>query len=285
METVGPIDVSPFESSVPAHASTAPTTACARARRSPTCCSASTTRAATCRRPGTSTTRSCRRSTDYSIRPSATSNGRTYQYFTGQTRYPFGYGLSYTTFKYSGLQLSGHALTADDTLNATVTVTNTGTTAGSNTVQLYVNQPNAPASAAASDQAPRGLPARDAGPGREHDRDDPGQGLRPRVLGHVGQQVGRSTTARYGIQLAQSSADADIQQQDTITVSGAITPKPDVLTTQPVVAGADKSRDIQQRVFFTAGQTIDPQPTVSMNDATLYGYQTAAASRPTSRRA
>ena len=53
--------------------------------------------------------------------------------------YPFGHGLSYTTFEYSGLQLSDTEITDQDTLTATVTVTNTGSRTGKTVVQLYVS--------------------------------------------------------------------------------------------------------------------------------------------------
>ena len=53
--------------------------------------------------------------------------------------YPFGHGLSYTTFEYSGLQLSDTEITDRDTLTATVTVTNNGSRTGKTVVQLYVS--------------------------------------------------------------------------------------------------------------------------------------------------
>lgn len=56
--------------------------------------------------------------------------------------YPFGYGLSYTTFEYSGLNLSSSTLKADETLKVTATVKNTGTRKGAEVVQVYVNFPN-----------------------------------------------------------------------------------------------------------------------------------------------
>lgn len=53
--------------------------------------------------------------------------------------YPFGYGLSYTTYDYSDIKLSANALKGDGTLTASVTVTNTGTREGKETVQLYIH--------------------------------------------------------------------------------------------------------------------------------------------------
>jgi beta-glucosidase len=55
--------------------------------------------------------------------------------------YPFGYGLSYTTFSYSDVQLNKTNLKGNDRLIATVTVTNTGKVAGEETVQLYITDP------------------------------------------------------------------------------------------------------------------------------------------------
>src|SRR5208337_3085236 len=56
-------------------------------------------------------------------------------------QYPFGFGLSYTTFSYGAIKLSQHSLAGDATLTATVEVTNTGNRAGEETVQLYITQP------------------------------------------------------------------------------------------------------------------------------------------------
>jgi beta-glucosidase len=64
--------------------------------------------------------------------------GRTYRFFTGTPLYPFGYGLSYTTFRYANLRTSAGAIGASDTLAVRVDVTNTGTRAGDEVVQLYV---------------------------------------------------------------------------------------------------------------------------------------------------
>ncbi len=72
---------------------------------------------------------------DYSMK------GRTYRYFKGEPLYPFGYGLSYTTFKYSGLNLSTSSLEAGKPLEVDVTITNTGKVAGDEVAELYLVPP------------------------------------------------------------------------------------------------------------------------------------------------
>src|SRR5215831_1139809 len=63
--------------------------------------------------------------------------GRTYRYFKGAPLYPFGFGLSYTTFAYKNLRTSADQMRASDTLTVRVDVTNTGKRAGDEVVQLY----------------------------------------------------------------------------------------------------------------------------------------------------
>lgn len=55
--------------------------------------------------------------------------------------YPFGFGLSYTSFEYSDITLDKEELSGDDRLTATVTVTNTGMYSGEEVVQLYIHDP------------------------------------------------------------------------------------------------------------------------------------------------
>ncbi|HWT22943.1 MAG TPA: glycoside hydrolase family 3 C-terminal domain-containing protein [Solirubrobacteraceae bacterium] len=68
--------------------------------------------------------------------------------------FPFGFGLSYTTFELSGLRLDGAQLRAGDTLGVTVAATNSGEVAGEDVVQLYVEAPGS-----AVERAPRELEA------------------------------------------------------------------------------------------------------------------------------
>src|SRR5579883_1572266 len=70
--------------------------------------------------------------------------GRTYRYFTGQPLWPFGYGLSYTSFRYGAVTLPTAPIAAGAPLNASVRVTNTGKVAGDEVVQLYLKFPDVP---------------------------------------------------------------------------------------------------------------------------------------------
>jgi beta-glucosidase len=67
---------------------------------------------------------------------------RTYRYFTGKPLFPFGYGLSYTTFEYRDLSVPTHAVDGGQPVEADVTVTNTGKLTGDEVVQLYLNFPD-----------------------------------------------------------------------------------------------------------------------------------------------
>jgi beta-glucosidase len=68
--------------------------------------------------------------------------GKTYRFFTKEPLYPFGYGLSYTSFSYSGLVIPEKAV-AGEKINIKVTVTNTGKIAGDEVVQLYLTDEKA----------------------------------------------------------------------------------------------------------------------------------------------
>jgi beta-glucosidase len=73
---------------------------------------------------------------DYDIR-----HGRTYMYFEGEPQYHFGYGLSYTGFALTNLRTSATTLPPYGAVDVSVDLTNTGTRAGDEVVQLYVRYP------------------------------------------------------------------------------------------------------------------------------------------------
>lgn len=66
--------------------------------------------------------------------------GRTYRYMTQDPLFPFGYGLSYTTFEYGQMALDKDKITAGQTLKLTVPVTNTGKRDGEEVVQVYLKR-------------------------------------------------------------------------------------------------------------------------------------------------
>src|SRR5215831_10547560 len=75
---------------------------------------------------------------DYSMK------GRSYRYFEGQPLWPFGYGLSYTQFRYGALAIPKVPINAGESLNVSVTVTNSGSLDGDEVVQLYLQFPDLP---------------------------------------------------------------------------------------------------------------------------------------------
>jgi beta-glucosidase len=69
--------------------------------------------------------------------------GRTYRYFAGEPLYPFGYGLSYTSFRYGKPKLSARRIAADGAVTVSVDVSNAGAVGGDEVVQLYTSHPDA----------------------------------------------------------------------------------------------------------------------------------------------
>ena len=84
---------------------------------------------------------------DYSMRD------RTYRYFTGQPLFPFGFGLSYSQFAYSGMELSSAQLNAGSSLDLDANVQNTGQRDGDEVAEVYITFPK-------SDSAPDPSPSR-----------------------------------------------------------------------------------------------------------------------------
>jgi beta-glucosidase len=215
---------------------------------------------------------------DYSIRPSATSLGRTYMYYRGPESFPFGYGLSYTTFKTSNLSVDRTRLDANDSFHVSVDVTNTGSVAGEDLVQLYVSTPDAPASLQRPIKRLEGFQQVELAPGQTTTVT-----LTVSVpnLAFFNESANRYEVddGRYGIQISSSAADSDILAQQFVTVSGSLTPVPATLTAQPTMLG-DAARGIQSRVMYPENAIVVPNLTLSMNDESLYGSIEPGQSRP-----
>ena len=80
---------------------------------------------------------------DYGIRKAdvlTQDHGRTYWYFDEEPRFPFGFGLHYTTFEYSNMEIDKKSIKNGDSLKVSVNVTNTGNMAGKEIVQLYIKK-------------------------------------------------------------------------------------------------------------------------------------------------
>jgi beta-glucosidase len=72
---------------------------------------------------------------DYDIK-----NNRTYMYFTGTPMYPFGFGLSYTSFAYDNLTLASTSIAPSQSVTITANVKNTGSRAGDEVPQMYIHE-------------------------------------------------------------------------------------------------------------------------------------------------
>jgi len=146
---------------------------------------------------------------DYNIR-----NGRTYMYFKGVPLYPFGYGLSYTAFKYSNLRVSPSNLQATGEITVSAEITNTGKRAGDEVVQMYVQYPQS--------QVPR--PIKELrGFARITLR--PGETqtvkfhLRGEALAYFDEASGRFAVEKGPITVLIGASSADIRLQKTLTVT------------------------------------------------------------------
>ncbi|WP_436520501.1 glycoside hydrolase family 3 C-terminal domain-containing protein [Actinoplanes sp. HUAS TT8] len=144
--------------------------------------------------------------------------GQTYQYDVTAPLYPFGYGLSYTSFKYGDVRVGGGQVS--------VTVTNTGKRAGREVVQLYTHQ-----------RTSRDVTAVKQLRGFQKIALKPGQSrtvtfrLTPRDLAHwdVTRQKWVTETSVYDVLLGSSSAD--IRQRASLSVHGETIPVRDLSRT------------------------------------------------------
>lgn len=208
--------------------------------------------------------------TDYGIRPAAKSPGRTYQYFTGTPTFPFGYGLSYTTFGYG----SPRASRTGDQVTVSVDVTNTGRVAGSEVVQLYVTSPGA--------QSPDRTARRLAGFRKVTLR--PGETTRVSLpvavsdLAFFDEKADRFVVDPGTYTFAVGSSSDDIRGQARVSI--AADPAPALATVSVAPRAATNPPGGRGRVAFRIGDVVEPQLTIALSDDTRYGYLTPEATRP-----
>lgn len=149
--------------------------------------------------------------------------GMTYMYYEGTPLYPFGHGLSYSTFEYSNLRTNGKAVGGNGKIRVSVDVTNTGDLAGDEVVQLYTHQ------RASRDEVPRKQLA-----AFERVSLEPGETktvrfqLRAPDLAHWDVTRERWVVERSTYDLLVGASSDDIRQQTTLRVRGDRIPPRDL---------------------------------------------------------
>jgi len=141
--------------------------------------------------------------------------GRTYRFFKGTPLYPFGYGLSYTSFAYKNLRASAAALAAGDTLTVRVDVTNGGKRAGDEVVQLYVRHLGSRVARPREDL--RGYKRLTLGPGETRTVAFP---LAASTLAYWSPDAHRWVVENEPVEIAVGASSADIRLRRTIRVAG-----------------------------------------------------------------
>jgi beta-glucosidase len=191
-------------------------------------------------------------------------------YFTGAAAYPFGHGLSYTTFGYSEARLDRAATSADGHVRIEVDVTKTGPVAGANVVQVYASTPDAAAELERPAKRLVGLAKVFLEPGQTTSVSVP---VTVADLAFFDERDGRFVVdpGRYRLEVGSSSRD--IGRTADFAVTGRLAQRPVVLTARPVAAG-DEPLGIAQRVIYQRGVVVLPRLTVAMNDDVRYGHRT-----------
>jgi beta-glucosidase len=181
---------------------------------------------------------------NYGLSPAATDGlGRTYQYFTGTPTYPFGYGQSYSTFAYSDIHADRNSVDANGTVNVSMTVTNSGTTAGSTVAQLYAATPFTVPGVTLPKQRLVGF--------QKTGVLKPGQSQRVTLavslpsLSIWDAKAMKSVVYNGSYVFNAGASSADIRGTSKVAVTGALRPKVQNVTVQP------------GQVDFQAGQTLD----------------------------
>ncbi|MBM9506681.1 glycoside hydrolase family 3 C-terminal domain-containing protein [Actinacidiphila acididurans] len=180
----------------------------------------------------------------YGLTPGETGGlGRTYQYFTGTPTYPFGYGLSYSSFSYSAATADRSSVTADGSVNVSFTVTNTGSTAGATVAELYAATPFTVSGVQLPTKRLEGFRKTNVlAPGASQQITIP---VKVADLAFWNATTMKSTVYDGTYQFQVGGSSAAIASSVNVAVTGAITPKVQYVTVQP------------ENLVYNAGSTLD----------------------------
>ncbi len=180
---------------------------------------------------------------NYALTPAHTGGlGRTYMYFKRKPTYPFGYGLSYSTFKYSDVSVTPASTTPQGTVTVSFDVTNTGKVPGATVGQLYVSPPSTPGIETPKEQLEGFQLTNALGPGQAQ---------------HITLSVPMSKLSRWDEKLLKEVVvdgayqfkvgpdSAHVLGLRTVLVNGTLTPKVSYVTVEP------------DQVTFAPGETLN----------------------------
>lgn len=209
-------------------------------------------------------------------------NGRTYMYYGANDKsvnpvsFPFGYGLSYSTFEYSNLKVNKTALNGDDTLTVSFDVKNTSDVDGKEITEFYVATPDAAKELNRPIKRLEGFQKIELKAGETKNVT---LSVAVADLAFYNEKAERFELdqGRYTVMVGSSSANLPLTKD--VTVTGQATAVPAVLTAKPNQTG-DAEKRIEQRLIFDKGVTVDPQLTLTLSDESIYGYIIANSKSP-----
>jgi beta-glucosidase len=146
---------------------------------------------------------------DYNLR-----HGRTYMYFQGQPLFPFGYGLSYTTFRYANLKTSAPTLARDGETTVSLDVENTGDRAGDEVVQMYVRHEASKVTRPVKEL--RGFERISLAP---HEAKTVRMKLKAESLAYWDEHAGRFVVEEEPIRIQVGGSSADMRLETTVTIA------------------------------------------------------------------